>query len=223
MTRPPPAGVPAGYKLVFEEDFTRPESLRRFAFPDPAVWRRTDVCGRPVLEQFRDFKQTSYKPPHRSPFTYCLLAGPAVGDFVLEVEGQNTYKDYAHRDMVLVWGWQSAGKFYYTHVATKADAVAHTILVVDDAPRVKLPTAAGTAGVDWGRDVYRTLRATRTHADGKMSVFFEDLSTPVLTATDKRFGVGRVGFGTFDDTCRVRAVRLWAADTHDRPAPVFGG
>jgi hypothetical protein len=208
-------------KLVFEADLSRPDALKQFHFPDPAVWRMGSFDGKPVLEQFRDYRQTTYKPPHRSPFTYCLLAAPAVGDFVLEVEGQNTHADAPHRDVVFVWGWQSATKFYYAHVATKADAVAHTMLVVDEAPRVKLPTAAGSQGADWGRDVWRTVRVTRTFADGKMSVYFEDMAKPVLTATDKRFGVGRVGFGTFDDTCRVRAVRLWASDTADRLAPVF--
>ncbi len=212
---------PAGMKLVFEADFTKPDALKQFAFPDPAVWRLAKADGAPVLEQYRDYKQTTYKPPHRSPFTYCVVNGPGVGDFVLDVEGQNTHKDDPHRDMVFVWGWQSATRFYYAHVATKTDAVAHTILVVDDAPRVKLPTAAGNPGVDWGRDVWRTVRVARTLADGKMSVFFEDMTKPVLTATDKRYGVGRVGFGTFDDTCRVRAVRLWAAETVERPAATF--
>lgn len=212
---------PAGMKRVFEADLSRPDALKQFHFPDPAVWRLGQADGRPVLEQYRDFKQTRYKPTHRSPFTYCLLAAPAVGDFVLEVEGQNTHRDDPHRDMVFVWGWQSATRFYYAHVATKTDAVAHTVLVVDDAPRVKLPTAAGTPGVDWGRDVWRTVRVTRTLADGTMRVFFDDPAKPVLSATDKRFGHGRVGFGTFDDTCRVRAVRLWATETVERPAPTF--
>lgn len=212
---------PIGMKTVFTADLSQLDARKQFHFPDPTAWRLGKADGKPVLEQYRDFKHTTYKPPYRSPFTYCLLNTPAVGDFVLEVEGQNTHADAPHRDMVFIWGWQSPTRFYYSHVATKADAVAHTLLVVDDAPRVKLPTASGTTGVDWGRSVWRTVRVMRTLADGRMSVYFEDMAKAVQTATDKRFGYGRVGFGTFDDTCRVRAVRLWASETVERPAPVF--
>jgi hypothetical protein len=36
--------------------------------------------------------------------------------------------------------------------------------------------------------------------DGAIEVYFDDLTTPVMTATDKRFSWGRVGIGSFDDT-----------------------
>jgi hypothetical protein len=33
-----------------------------------------------------------------------------------------------------------------------------------------------------------------------------------MTATDKTFGWGYVGFGTFDDTGRVSNVKIWAPE-----------
>ncbi len=37
-------------------------------------------------------------------------------------------------------------------------------------------------------------------SDGTIEVYFDDMKTPVMTATDKTFAWGRVGLGTFDDT-----------------------
>jgi hypothetical protein len=39
------------------------------------------------------------------------------------------------------------------------------------------------------------------------------MTKPIMTAQDKTFDWGLVGFGSFDDTGRVRAMRLWANET----------
>jgi len=49
----------------------------------------------------------------------------------------------------------------------------------------------------------------RDTASGSIEVFFDDLSKPVLRATDRTFLSGQVGFGTFDDTGRIDDVMLW--------------
>ena len=60
-----------------------------------------------------------------------------------------------------------------------------------------------------------------------MKVFFDDMTTPIMLAADKKFGAGYIGFGSFDDTGKVDNVRLWsptepetkAAPFFNRPAP----
>lgn len=39
---------------------------------------------------------------------------------------------------------------------------------------------------------------------GKMTVYVDDSPTPLMTATDITFDSGRVGFGSFDNTGRLR-------------------
>ena len=58
-----------------------------------------------------------------------------VGDFVLEVELQSTVKDYDHRSMVLVFGYQDPAHFYYVHFGKKTDDHANQIFIVNGAPR----------------------------------------------------------------------------------------
>ena len=44
-----------------------------------------------------------------------------AGRHVQQQPGADRLKEYGHRDMVFVFGYQSPAKFYYVHIATKAD------------------------------------------------------------------------------------------------------
>lgn len=215
----PPVGVPEGYQLLYQSDFTMPDARKAFAFPDPAAWRITDDGGTLVLEQH---KAAKYAPPYRSPFNFCLIRGQKFGDFVMDVECQQTSKEYGHRDMVFVYGYQSPSRYYYTHIATKTDDYANQCFIVHDAPRTKISTATNP-GNDWGpHGTWKTVRIVRNATDGRTRVYFGDLTKPIMEAKDKTFAAGWVGFGSFDDTCKVRSVRVWGQSADPTPAgPMF--
>jgi hypothetical protein len=44
--------------------------------------------------------------------------------------------------------------------------------------------------------------------DGKIEIYFDDMKTPIMTATDKTFTWGQVGVGSFDDSGNWRNVML---------------
>jgi hypothetical protein len=211
------ADPPENYKLLYSQDFAKPDSAAEFRYADPAAWRRIDDGKRPYLEQHKNAK---YAPPHRSPVNICLLGGKKFHDFVMDLECQQTGKEYGHRDMVFVFGYQGPAKFYYAHVATKADDHANQIFIVNDAPRTKI-SKVSNAGNDWGTDAWKTVRVVRKASDGTIKVYFDDLTKPVMEAQDKTFGAGWVGFGSFDDTCRVRKVTIWGDKVEDAVAPAF--
>jgi hypothetical protein len=204
--QPAGAPVPEGYRLVAEQHFDTAAALGAWAFSDPAAWRHAGDGQSFALELV---KQSQYQPPFRSPFNLAAPRDVVVGDFVLEADLLQTGREYGHRDMCLFFGIQDAAHFYYVHLATAADDHAHNVFVVDGAPRAKLTTPAGT-GVNWGQNVWHRLRLERRLADGSIRVFFDDLTTPVMVAADKRFGAGWIGFGSFDDVGKVDNVRLWS-------------
>ncbi|MEL6923922.1 MAG: hypothetical protein AAFO94_07730, partial [Bacteroidota bacterium] len=45
---------------------------------------------------------------------------------------------------------------------------------------------------------------------GAIRVFFDDMSTPIMEATDTHFDAGHIGFGSFDDTGRFDNIKIWA-------------
>ena len=78
-----------------------------------------------------------------------------------------------------------------------------------------------TKGVNWGLGVWHKVRVERKASDGTVKVFFDDMSTPIMTAEDKTFGPGWIGFGSFDDTGKVANVRVWGKEATAKQAPAF--
>lgn len=215
---PPAAPVPAGWNLVLEQHFDSADALRSLAATDPKAWQFSANGLTHALELVR---QSDYTPPVRSPLNIVLLADGTVGDFLLEADLVQTGREYGHRDLCLFFGFQDPSHFYYVHLATKADDHAHNVFLVNGAPRVKI-TRPETDGVQWGLGIWHKVRLERRLADGSIRVFFDDLARPVMTATDRTFGAGWIGFGSFDDTGKIDNVRLWSpAPWTARPLPFF--
>jgi hypothetical protein len=187
--------------LVFQEDFSK--GAERWEPSDPAAWKVIDT---PKGKAYSQFQQSKYKPPHRSPLNFSLVKDVLVGDFVLDARCQSTVKDYGHRDMCLFFGYQDPAHFYYVHLGKKADDHANQIFIVNNEPRKKISTKS-TEGTNWD-DNWHHVRIVRKVADGTIEVYFDDLKTPVMTATDKSFTWGRVGVGTFDDTGNWMDIKL---------------
>ncbi|HXG62470.1 MAG TPA: hypothetical protein VNO22_13930 [Planctomycetota bacterium] len=182
-----------GPPVLLTEDFEG--GAARWEPTDPAAWKIVETPSGKIYSQFR---KSAYEPPHRSPLNIALLKDVVVGDFVLEARVRSTARDYNHRDVCVIFGYQDPARFYYTHLGKKADDHAHQIFIVNGAPRRKISSRT-TEGTPW-TDGWHRIRVTRRVSDGRIEVFFDDFSRPVQTAEDRTFAWGRVGLGTFDDT-----------------------
>jgi hypothetical protein len=192
-----------GLPLVFEEDFE--SGMDRWETTDDGAWDVVNENGNHVLALER---QSSYEPPVRSPHNMALIGDLWLSDFVLEARVKSTTEDYNHRDMCIFYGWQDPAHFYYTHIALNADPHSNSIFLVNDAPRVSIANWR-TDGTRWKDDTYHTVRIVRDTDMGTIKVYFDDMNQPIMVAEDKHFRMGRVGFGSFDDTGRVDDVRIW--------------
>ena len=47
------------------------------------------------------------------------------------------------------------------------------------------------------------------------------MNTPIMEATDKAFGRGLVGFGSFDDVGRYRNIKIHSADHRPSDKKIF--
>lgn len=209
--------LPAGYKLLYEQDFSKPEALKDFVFTDPSAWRLAKEKGRPVLELH---KQSAYKPEHRSPLNIALIADKVFGDFVLEVELLSTKKPYPHQDMCLFFGFTSPMEYYYNHIAVGADPNAHNVFIVNKAPRKNFAKET-TKGITWGECEWHKIRAERDAQAGTYKVFFDDFSKPLMLAEDKTFTKGYIGFGSFDDVGMVTSIKIWGPGVETKKTEFF--
>ena len=188
--------VPAEEKqvpLVFQDDFEK--GADRWQPTDPAAWK---IVKTNSGQYYSQFQLSKYKPPFRSPLNICLVKDLQVTDFVLTAKVLSTGKDGDHRDMCLFFGYQNPSHFYYVHMAKKTDDRANQIFIVDGADRKKISTKT-SKGTPWD-DKWHHVKLVRKVGYGTTEVYWDDMTTPIMTAQDKTFTWGQVGIGSFDDS-----------------------
>jgi hypothetical protein len=173
-----------------------PGDMLRFDFTDASAFQYTSGgWHRGGLELAR---AAQYEPPFRSPLGLALLREPVASDFVMSCVAYQTGREYGHRDLCFVFGYQNPSQYYYAHLASSGDANAHHIMIVDGADRRPITTRRSD-GVNWGTPV-DAHKVVISREGPRIRVYFDDLDEPVLEAEDETFMTGRIGFGSFDDT-----------------------
>ena len=195
----------------------RPLGEKRFWFSQPQEWSYVesvadDGLGNPVPDSGPGlyFKSTrTYTPRVRSPHSIALLRRHYLaGDFTLEVEAMQAGIETAHRDLVLVFGFQSPEQFYYCHLGAVGDATSSNVFEVNESARRRMGEIS-TKPIHWGRGVWHQLRLECTRA-GRMRLFIDGAKEPHFEQELGRNPAGLVGFGSFDDAGAFRNLKLYA-------------
>lgn len=175
-----------------------------WAMADPAAWKWSGEGPERTLHLTAQSKKG---PKFRSPQNLAWFEGKEWKDFTLEAEVRLTKFDKGNNDLCVAFGRVSENRFYYAHLGEKADGVHHHLHLVDEADRKPI-TVTRTDGTPWKEGVWHKLKVVRNATSGDISVYFDDMSKPVLAANDKTLGWGRIGLGSFDDLGEFRKVVL---------------
>ena len=207
-----------GFPLVYEQDFEDPSAVMEFVFSDPESWFLTS--GKDGGRALECAGKGNYEPEVISPFIVGLISDHVFGDFVLEADLLQTGREYGHKDMCIFFGLQDSTRFYYVHLASKADPHAHNVFIVKDASRINIADET-TDGVRWIDGHWHHIRIERFSGEGHIKVYFDDMDTPVMIAKNKMFIEGFLGFGSFDDSGKIDNIRIWSPDTRKVESPFF--
>jgi hypothetical protein len=194
-----------GTVSLFSAEPVRPlDSPADWTFADPAAWAFSKENGQSVLTLKQ---QQNHKPAVRSPFNLAWLKVSDWQSFTLTVEGQLTKFDAGNNDLCIAFARQDETRFYYAHLGEKADAIHHQIHLVDRADRRAI-TATRTEGSPWQPGQWHRLKVVHDAVTGTISVYFDDMAKPVLTAQDKTLNHGWIGIGSFDDLGKFRNLEI---------------
>ncbi|HMP77818.1 MAG TPA: hypothetical protein PKD54_00050 [Pirellulaceae bacterium] len=219
------AAAALDWPLLFETAFASEDDLKQWEFVGGEwSWAREAVeldsveHGKLVLKKAPD----RYTPPFRSPTQLALLKDVEVADFQLDVWVRSTHTPYGHRDVCFFFGYQASDRYYYAHLADETDERANQVFVVNLADREKISQET-TAGTPWDDSIHH-VRIQRTAGNGRIEVYFDDMSRPIMRAEDRSFSNGRVGVGSFDDSAEyirieLRGVKRAVEDRQERPVP----
>ncbi|GGK77347.1 hypothetical protein [Mangrovihabitans endophyticus] len=174
----------------------------------PARWRFAD--GEVVLAE-----SGRSRPGPRRPFEYALLAaGPEFSAVRIDARVRTDEPvTNRNRDVIVVFGHRSDTRFYYAHLCADNTIYPHNgVFKVHDADRERIDdqwdgrrSRAAPAITD---DAWHHVTVRHHPATGRIAVHLDGDRDPLLTATDRTFGAGRVGFGSFDDIGRCRDFRV---------------
>lgn len=175
----------------------------------PSKWRFED--GQVILAE-----AGTERPGPRRPYEYAVLTkGPAFASERIDADVRiDTPTDVSNRDVIIVFGYRSDTRFYYAHLSQDSSIYPHNgIFVVNNADRLRLDdqwdavrsrgAPPAISDMNWHH-----VTIVRCAASGETAVYLDHSANPLFTAVDTTFGSGRVGFGSFDNTGRVRNLRV---------------
>jgi hypothetical protein len=200
------AGGPAagaqdpGRHVDLHAQLTSPDRLDAWTLDGNGSWAIRD--GLLILE-----KAGVPGGPIRRPGALAILKSPPLADATLDVElRSDAPEDVIHRDILLVAAWQSPTRLYYVHLSAVRDNVHNGIFVVDGADRKRIDDKSDRPAL---KDrAWHTARLVHRSATGRLEVFVDGDTTPIMTATDRSIPNGRMGVGSFDDTGAFRGIRV---------------
>lgn len=212
------ASLPDNFKLVYQQDFEAVQAIDQLEMTDRSAWK---LGVGPNGNTLALVGKSGYTAAVRSPSNIAMIKGVRVKDFVLEIDLNQTGKEYGHRDLCIFFGFQNATNFYYVHLASQADDHANNIFLVNDEPRVKIASKT-TSGTNWGETAdWHKVRIERTGSAGIIRVYFDDMHTPVMEAKDTHFMDGLIGIGSFDDVGQFDNIRIWAEESLEEKRGLF--
>lgn len=199
--------APEGMTLIYQHDFQDGQA-ERYQPTDVSAWKLQAQGDNQFLALTK--KNSNFSPPFRSPLNRTLIKDLEVSSFVMDIRFQSTIADYPHRSLCLFFGYQDDAHLYYVHFGKRTDDHANQVFIVNGAPRVKISTKT-TAGTPW-TDEWHRARIVRDVGSGAITVYFDDLKTPIMTAVDRTFVRGRLGFGSFDDIGNFDDVKIYVPE-----------
>ena len=151
-------------------------------------------------------------PGPRRPFEYAIVTqGPEFETLTYRAEVRlDPPLVPSNHDVILIWNYQSPTRFYYAHLSMDNTIYPHNgIFVVNDADRLRIDDQwNGSIGAppaitdgDW-----HDVRLDYDAETGRIEVFMDGATEPLITATDTTFSGGRIGFGSFDNIGRARDI-----------------
>lgn len=115
-----------------------------------------------------------------------------------------------HRDVDIIFHYQNPTHFYYVHFSAVSDEVHNIIGLVDGKDRAKINHEPPGHSIARMNDLrFHNFKVTCNAETGKITVYLDDMTSPILTATDKTLGHGHVGLGSYDDTGSFDDIKLW--------------
>lgn len=198
-----PVEPPPAPSCTFDESMTDLMAAENWAPRTPEKW---ELPGdQIILAEAGDNPNDGI----RRPFEYAILDGHEFESVQIDANVRlDAPSSVNNRDIIIVFGWQSDTEYYYAHISQDNAIYAHNgIFKVNNADRERIDDQwDGSIGAPPAitDEEWHDVRVVHCAGTGEMAVWIDGHDVPLMTATDDTFGSGKIGFGSFDNTGRMR-------------------
>ena len=198
-----PAQTATTHVIDFSDGFEGGR-LDAWFLPHPEDWEILAENG----DHYLHMKRKGEPGVPRRPLQFALLKNVNTGSFDLRARVRRE-----GRSMIVVFNYVDTLHFYYAHLSEDTGAkqpVHNGIFLVNNAERVRI------AGIDappaLPDNAWHQIRVKRDTTSGRIEVWSEVSSQPLLTVLDRTFSCGQIGLGSFDETGDFDDVQLKSND-----------
>jgi len=203
-----PSKTPPEFKLVVNEDFGSskiPKSIEKSPF---GQW----IISKEGLPGTALKYIGAQNPTHTDvrPETEAFIKGVGFKRFVLEADLEQCGRDYACRDISIIFNHLDDNNYLFIHLASLASEESHGIFEVKNGVLTMLTPPAEEPMV-WGVKQWYQLRIEKDGEAPGLRVFLNNMLMWELTVLPDLFG--RVGFGAPDGAAKIDNLKIWAPET----------
>ncbi|MFZ4596567.1 MAG: hypothetical protein ACOYOF_20095 [Verrucomicrobiaceae bacterium] len=193
--------------LAVDAPLTPLQQRDQWQLEDPAAWE-WQGNGADTMLVLKN--PSNYKPKVRRPFNLAWFGGAEWESFTLTCEARLDVFNKGNNDLCIAFGGRSESEFYYAHLGETADGVHLHLHVVNQADRKAITTTRAKT-LPWQPNHWHRIKLVRDAVSASIKVWFEE--QVVLEASEKTFGKGRIGLGSFDDLGAFRKVVVMPSST----------
>jgi hypothetical protein len=198
--------LPDGYILQYEQNFSNNKSLTDFRYNVPESWGIYKSNGNFYL-QFSGYNKISSQT--LLPGNIAILKNRIFGDFVLEASVMPDADTSGNREICVFLGLKDTSKYYYAILNSNNNVHDQGIYLKKNSSVIKL-TKNNDIPLTWKENKWHKIRIERNIIKRTIRVFLDDMTVPVMQATDYELVMGYVGFGSLRCPGRIDNIKIWA-------------
>lgn len=210
--------LPVGYIIQFQENFSKSAAINQFEFSNPTDWGIAH-SGKSYFLQYSGNIKDTLQEVHQQ--NIALLAGYMFSDFILEADVKVSAKmNSPEAKMYFYLGLKDTAHYYGVQIGENIDTSAQQIFVINNGIRRTLSTNENK-NVEWNDGKWHKIKVIRDILAKTIKVYFDNMSVPVIEATDRTLIMGYVGFGASGAPLSIDNIKIWAPTSIEQKAGLF--
>jgi hypothetical protein len=194
--------IPEGYLLQYQQDFSNIKSLNDFSMNRPWSWGISRL-GKNSFLNFNGSDSASNFPLNRA-----VLKNKVFGDFILETDILAVKETGEKGTACLFLGIRDSSRYYFVKLVSH-DSSARGIYLVQDSVITPLYTVTDSLS-RWNETPAHKIRLERNIVRRTITVFIDNVESPVFFVKDYELVMGGLGIGTFSGHARFDNIKIWA-------------